>query len=56
MYNPGKTGPIAGTGGLAATGASLGWWISLAVVLVVASTLVLLFAARRKRLGRADLS
>ncbi|HZX02119.1 peptidase [Kribbella sp.] len=55
MYKPGKIGVGVGPG-LAMTGANYGWWISLAIALVLAGTLMVLFAVRRRRLARADVS
>ncbi|GAB3491618.1 peptidase [Amycolatopsis cihanbeyliensis] len=54
MYKPGPGGVTGGVGGLAVTGAGLSWWISLAVALVIAGTLIVLFARRRRRLARED--
>ncbi|WIV52962.1 LPXTG cell wall anchor domain-containing protein [Amycolatopsis nalaikhensis] len=48
MYKPGPVG--TGTaGGLAVTGASLSWWIALAVALVALGMMFVLFARRRRR-------
>ncbi|RZQ62272.1 LPXTG cell wall anchor domain-containing protein [Amycolatopsis suaedae] len=54
MYKPGTAGVTGGVGTLAVTGAGMSWWISLAVTLVIAGTLVVLFARRRRRLARED--
>lgn len=47
MYRAPTGGAIGGAGGLALTGADVGWWIALAIVLLV-SGLLLLHAARRR--------
>ncbi|GAB3361961.1 MULTISPECIES: LPXTG cell wall anchor domain-containing protein [Amycolatopsis] len=50
MYKHGRVG--TGTaGGLAVTGASLSWWIALAVALVALGTMFVLFARRRRRMA-----
>ena len=54
MYKPGIGGVTGGVGGLAVTGAGLSWWISLAVGFVIAGTLLVLFARRRRRLAHRD--
>lgn len=54
MYKPGVGGVTGGVGGLAVTGTSLSWWISLAVGFVIVGTLLALFAHRRRRLARED--
>ncbi|MGC7101768.1 LPXTG cell wall anchor domain-containing protein [Amycolatopsis lurida] len=54
MYKPGIGSVTGGVGGLAVTGASMSWWISLAVGFVIAGTLLALFARRRRRLAQQD--
>jgi len=51
MYKPNPIG--TGTaGGLAVTGASLSWWIAVAIALVALGAMVVLFARRRRRMAQ----
>jgi len=58
MYKvPGTGAGVAGSsaGTLAATGANVGWWIAVCVILVVLGTIAVIAAYRRnRRLTRKD--
>ncbi|WP_157440152.1 LPXTG cell wall anchor domain-containing protein [Actinokineospora inagensis] len=53
MYRAPTGGAVGGTAGLAMTGASVGWWIALGVVLLVGG-LLLLHATRRRARRAVD--
>ncbi|MDQ3404226.1 MAG: peptidase [Actinomycetota bacterium] len=49
MYRTPSGGAAGGAGGLAVTGADVGWWIALGIALLITGVLLLRAGRRRRR-------
>ncbi|SDD72153.1 LPXTG cell wall anchor domain-containing protein [Actinokineospora iranica] len=54
MYRQPTGGAIGGGAGLAATGSDIGWWVALAIALLIAGALLLHASRRGRGLPRAE--